>query len=47
MGEALFFTRHGPMDFSCAKPATAEDGKRIRLQELGNYATTRPTPRPP
>ncbi len=37
VGEALFFTRHGPMDFSC-KTCHAEDGKRIRLQELGNYA---------
>lgn len=38
VGEALFFTRHGPMDFSC-KTCHAEDGKRIRLQELGNYAS--------
>jgi sulfur-oxidizing protein SoxA len=37
VGEALFFTRHGPMDFSC-KTCHADDGKRIRLQELGNYA---------
>lgn len=37
VGEALFFNRHGPMDFSC-KTCHAEDGKRIRLQELGNYA---------
>lgn len=37
VGEALFFTRHGPMDFSC-KTCHAEDGKRVRLQELGNYA---------
>jgi L-cysteine S-thiosulfotransferase len=37
LGEALFFNRHGPMDFSCAT-CHAQDGKRIRLQELGNYA---------
>ncbi|MDP2834296.1 MAG: sulfur oxidation c-type cytochrome SoxA [Pseudomonadota bacterium] len=37
VGEALFSTRHGPMDFSCAT-CHAQDGKRIRLQELGNYA---------
>lgn len=37
VGEALFFTRHGPMDFSCAS-CHGNDGKRIRLQELGNYA---------
>jgi len=40
VGEALFFTRHGPMDFSC-KTCHGEDGKRIRLQELGNYATNK------
>jgi L-cysteine S-thiosulfotransferase len=37
VGEALFFTRHGPMDFSCAT-CHGQDGKRIRLQELGNFA---------
>lgn len=37
VGEALFHTRHGPMDFSCAT-CHGQDGKRIRLQELGNYA---------
>jgi sulfur-oxidizing protein SoxA len=40
VGEALFFTRHGPMDFSCAT-CHASDGKRIRLQELGNYASNK------
>jgi len=40
VGEALFFTRHGPMDFSCAT-CHGEDGKRIRLQELGNYASNK------
>lgn len=37
VGEAIFHTRHGPMDFSCAT-CHGHDGKRIRLQELGNYA---------
>ena len=32
-GEAMFFRRSGPMDFSCAT-CHAEDGKRIRLQAL-------------
>lgn len=36
VGAALFKTRHGPMDFSCATCHGA-DGLRIRLQELGNY----------
>lgn len=40
IGEALFFTRHGPLDFSCAT-CHGEDGKRIRLQELGNYASNK------
>lgn len=33
IGEALFFRRQGPMDFSCAT-CHVEPGKRIRLQEL-------------
>lgn len=33
LGEALFFRRQGPMDFSCAN-CHAEPGKRIRLQGL-------------
>jgi sulfur-oxidizing protein SoxA len=33
VGEALFFRRQGPMDFSCAT-CHVEPGKRIRLQEL-------------
>jgi sulfur-oxidizing protein SoxA len=37
MGEKLFFHRYGPMDFACAT-CHALDGKRIRLQELGNFA---------
>ncbi len=36
IGAALFKTRHGPMDFSCATCHGA-DGLRVRLQELGNY----------
>lgn len=35
LGEALFWRRHGPMDFSCAG-CHAEDGKRVRLQSLFN-----------
>jgi sulfur-oxidizing protein SoxA len=35
LGEALFWRRHGPMDFSCAT-CHAEDGKRVRLQSLFN-----------
>lgn len=34
-GEALFWRRGGPFDFSCAT-CHAEDGKRIRLQGLPN-----------
>jgi L-cysteine S-thiosulfotransferase len=33
LGEALFFRRQGPMDFSCAT-CHADTGKRIRLQGL-------------
>jgi sulfur-oxidizing protein SoxA len=36
VGEAIFHTRMGPMDFSCST-CHGQDGKRIRLQELGNY----------
>ena len=35
VGEAYFWNRHGPMDFSCAT-CHAEDGKRVRLQGLVN-----------
>jgi len=35
MGKRAFFFRGGPMDFSCAT-CHAEDGKRIRLQDLPN-----------
>ncbi len=33
MGEALFYRRQGPMDFSCST-CHADSGKRIRLQGL-------------
>lgn len=33
LGEAIFFRRQGPMDFSCAT-CHNDQGKRIRLQEL-------------
>jgi sulfur-oxidizing protein SoxA len=36
VGEALFWNRYGPMDFSCAT-CHAEDGKRVRLQALVNH----------
>jgi len=35
LGEKIFFFRGGPYDFSCAT-CHAEDGKRIRLQDLPN-----------
>lgn len=35
VGEEIFWTRHGPMDFSCAT-CHAADGKRVRLQGLVN-----------
>ena len=35
VGKRLFFLRGGPHDFSCAS-CHAEDGKRIRLQDLPN-----------
>ena len=35
MGEKAFFFQGGPMDFACAS-CHAEDGKRIRLQDLPN-----------
>lgn len=36
VGEALFWNRYGPMDFSCAT-CHSEDGKRVRLQALVNH----------
>lgn len=38
MGEYIFYRRSGPQDFSCAI-CHAQEGKRIRLQELGNLTT--------
>lgn len=40
VGEALFWNRYGPMDFSCATCHT-EDGKRVRLQALVNHYNTK------
>jgi len=36
IGEALFFRRAGPLDFSCAT-CHSQDARRIRLQELPNF----------
>jgi sulfur-oxidizing protein SoxA len=38
LGEKIFFFRGGPHDFSCAT-CHAEDGKRIRLQDLPNLTS--------
>ena len=38
VGEYIFYSRSGPQDFSCAI-CHGQDGKRIRLQELGNLTT--------
>ena len=38
VGKRLFFQRGGPHDFACAS-CHAEDGKRIRLQDLPNLTT--------
>ena len=38
VGEYIFYRRSGPQDFSCAI-CHGQDGKRIRLQELGNLTT--------
>ena len=37
IGEALFYRRAGPMDFSCAT-CHAQQGKRIRLQALPDFS---------
>jgi len=39
LGEKIFYFRGGTHDFACAT-CHAEDGKRIRLQDLPNLATT-------
>lgn len=38
IGEYIFYRRAGPQDFSCSI-CHGQDGKRIRLQELGNLTT--------
>src|SRR5690606_41219408 len=38
LGEAAFFHRGGPWDFSCAS-CHGEDGKSIRTQNLPNFTT--------
>jgi len=38
VGEYIFYRRSGPQDFSCAI-CHGQEGKRIRLQELGNLTT--------
>lgn len=38
MGEYIFYRRSGPQDFSCSI-CHGQDGKRIRLQDLGNLTT--------
>lgn len=39
LGEAAFYRRQGPMDFSCAT-CHGDAGRRIRLQPLPNFAKT-------
>ena len=38
IGELIFYRRSGPQDFSCAI-CHGQEGKRIRLQELGKLTT--------
>ena len=38
VGEYIFYRRSGPQDFSCAI-CHGQEGKRIRLQDLGNLTT--------
>ncbi|MDP2881047.1 MAG: sulfur oxidation c-type cytochrome SoxA [Azonexus sp.] len=38
MGESIFYRRSGPQDFSCSI-CHGQEGKRIRLQDLGNLTT--------
>jgi sulfur-oxidizing protein SoxA len=42
IGEAMFFRRSAINDFSCAT-CHGDDGKRIRLQALANFAKPNPT----
>jgi len=44
LGEAIFFHRAGPWDFSCAS-CHGEDGKRIRTQNLPNFTNPATAPR--
>ena len=44
LGEAIFYFRAGPWDFSCAS-CHGEDGKRIRTQNLPNFTNPRTAPR--
>lgn len=44
IGEALFYRRAGPMDFSCAT-CHAQQGKRIRLQALPDFSVPGPEAR--
>lgn len=37
IGDGLFWRRQGPLDFACAT-CHADDKKRIRLQNLGNFS---------
>ena len=39
VGEALFFRRSGPLDFSCAT-CHSQEGRRIRLQEVPDFLTS-------
>jgi sulfur-oxidizing protein SoxA len=41
VGEALFWRRQGPLDFSCAS-CHSGDKQRIRLQNLGNFSKPGP-----
>lgn len=38
IGEYLFYRRSGPLDYGCVT-CHGQDGKRIRLQDLGNLTT--------
>ena len=40
LGEAIFYRRAGPYDFSCAS-CHRQDGRRIRLQELPQLSTAK------
>jgi sulfur-oxidizing protein SoxA len=44
LGKAIFYHRAGPWDLSCAS-CHAEDGKRIRTQQLPNFTNPQQAPR--